>query len=98
MFLIFYYCISFRSTKEAISSTQNMEYADRNRDLGIYTLLAVLLITLGLTRALLFFQVMLKATMSIHLVMFDALMRAPIYFFDTNSIGKFTFSSHKYIF
>lgn len=76
------------STKEAISSTQNMEYADRNRDLGIYTLLAVLLITLGLTRALLFFQVMLKATMSIHLVMFDALMRAPIYFFDTNSIGR----------
>ena len=52
---------------------------------------------LGLIRAVLFFLVMLKSTQTIHMVMFNALMRAPGYFFDTNSIGMlFVYVQHTY--
>eukprot|EP00794_Sanderia_malayensis_P020176 gene20176-22151_t len=61
---------------------------NRNRDLGIYAALVISLVVLGLTRALVFFRVILEASKRLHGSMFSAVLRAPIYFFDTNSIGR----------
>ncbi len=61
---------------------------NRGRDLGIYAALVIALFTLGLTRAFVFFRVILEASKQLHGKMFSAVLRAPIYFFDTNSIGK----------
>jgi len=63
-------------------------YEHRNRDLGIYAALVVGLITLGLSRALLFFYVILQSSKALHGQMFRAALRAPLRFYDTNSVGK----------
>eukprot|EP00795_Rhopilema_esculentum_P002810 gene2810-1037_t len=61
---------------------------NRTRDLGIYAALVAGLVILGLTRAFVFFRVILEASKSLHGKMFNSIIRAPIYFFDTNSIGR----------
>ena len=76
--------LSFRTNEEE----KNPSYKHRNRDLGIYAALVVCLVTLGISRAFLFFHVMLRSSRSLHDQMFRATLRAPLRFFDTNSIGE----------
>ncbi|XP_020629411.1 multidrug resistance-associated protein 4-like isoform X2 [Orbicella faveolata] len=45
-------------------------------------------LVLSFIRVLLFFHVTVKASEKLHSHMFDAVIRAPIYFFDTNPIGR----------
>ena len=44
-------------------------------------------LVLSFIRVLLFFHVTVNASEKLHSHMFDAVIRAPIYFFDTNPIG-----------
>eukprot|EP00795_Rhopilema_esculentum_P002545 gene2545-740_t len=67
---------------------KNPSYKHRNRDLGIYAALVICLVVLGISRAFLFFHVMLRSSRSLHDQMFRATLRAPLRFFDTNSIGR----------
>ena len=53
----------------------------------IYGGLVVATLVLSFIRVLLFFHVTVNASEKLHSHMFDAVIRAPIYFFDTNPIG-----------
>jgi len=72
----------YYSRKEADKNT------NRTRDLCIYAALVFTVLTLGLSRAFLFFRVALESSKRLHGKMFSAIIRAPMYFFDTNSIGR----------
>ena len=63
-------------------------YQYRDRDLGIYAALVISLVALGLSRAFVFFFVILRSSRALHGRMFRATLRAPLRFFDTNSVGK----------
>ena len=54
----------------------------------VFSGLAVAVLLLGLVRAMLFFYVLVKSTESLHKQMFDAILRAPVHFFDVNPIGR----------
>ena len=72
----------YYSRKEADKNT------NRTRDLCIYAALVFAVLTFGLSRAFLFFRVALESSKRLHGKMFSAIIRAPMYFFDTNSIGR----------
>ena len=59
-----------------------------NHQFVIYSGLFAGIIVSGLFRAFLFFQISVKAGVTLHNKMFDSLIRAPISFFDTNPVGK----------
>eukprot|EP00794_Sanderia_malayensis_P020178 gene20178-22153_t len=61
---------------------------DRDRNLGIYAALVVALVILGITRALLFFFAVLQSSKALHGQMLRCILRVPLRFFDTNSIGR----------
>jgi len=87
-----------RSNNEEQSNREGEStYEYRGRDLGIYGLFTVLLVVLGLLRSILFFKMMIDTSHSIHMKMFKSLMRAPLYFFDTNSVGRYYLNSLFYI-
>lgn len=73
---------------EEMSNLEGEVYEYRGRDLGLYGFMTVLLILLGLSRGLIFFKMMIDTSNGCHMRMFKSIMRAPIYFFDTNSIGR----------
>ncbi|CAL8289846.1 unnamed protein product [Lota lota] len=56
--------------------------------LGIYGGLTAATLLLGIVRAMLFFHVLVKSTEALHSRMFDAILRAPVHFFDVNPIGR----------
>ena len=78
-----------RSNAEEKSNRAGETYEGRGYDLGIYALLTIMLIVLGLVRAIVFFKIMIDTANGVHLKMFSSLMRAPLFFFDTNSAGMF---------
>ena len=83
----------------AISSDNNttssdVQQLDRNLYLGIYSVFVVCLLFFTLLRTQLFFKLTILASRKLHLRMFSALLRAPSYFFDTNSIGESSFRNH----
>ena len=53
----------------------------------IYGGLVAVTLVLSFIRVLLFFHVTVNVAEKLHSHMFDAVIRAPIYFFDTNPIG-----------
>jgi len=54
----------------------------------IYGGLVACTLLFSLIRAILFFCVTVKSSKTLHRRMFDAVMRAPIYFFDTHPVGR----------
>ena len=84
--LAYTYLLIRRSTKEEANVEEG--YKDRQRDLIIYAVLTFSLLVLGLARGFVFFNTFLKSSQNIYLKMFSGIMRAPMYFFDTNSIGR----------
>lgn len=74
-------------THNTSSSSQGQEL---NRDLylGIYSVFVICLLFFTLLRTQLFFKLTIVASRKLHEKMFNALLRAPSYFFDTNSIGE----------
>lgn len=77
----------FRTNEEEKSGSKT--YANRDRDLIIYAVLVITVFGLGIVRAFLFFFVILRSSRALHGQMFRATLRAPLRFFDTNSIGNF---------
>ncbi|XP_031554599.1 multidrug resistance-associated protein 4-like isoform X2 [Actinia tenebrosa] len=61
---------------------------DRHLYLGIYSFLAIGLIVFSMLRTQLFYRITISGSRILHFNMFSSLMRAPSYFFDTNSIGR----------
>ena len=66
---------------------------DRSLYLGVYAGLTFGLLIITLARTLIFYSLCLIASCHLHNRMFSALIRAPVYFFDTNSLGKVFFFS-----
>ena len=87
--MTFSFPYTFRTNEEEKNVVQTYEH--RNRDLGIYAALVIGLITLGLSRALIFFYVILQSSKALHGQMFRAALRAPLRFYDTNSVGRHIF-------
>ena len=65
-----------------------VEEVERHVFLSIYAALVIGLIVLVITRTELFFTLSIAASRKFHQRMFSCVVRAPSYFFDTNSIGK----------
>lgn len=80
------YLIAMQSANESTSA--NVEPLDRDLYLGIYSIFVVGLVFFTLLRTQLFFKLTIVASRILHMRMFTALLRAPCYFFDTNSIGN----------
>lgn len=73
------------------TSTSEVQELDRDLYLGIYAVFVICLLFFTLLRTQLFFKLTIVASRMLHLRMFSALLRAPSYFFDTNSIGEGSF-------
>ncbi|XP_029460595.1 multidrug resistance-associated protein 4 [Rhinatrema bivittatum] len=65
--------------------TQNL---DLNLYLGVYAGLTLATIVFGVIRSVLVFQVLVGSAQSLHNQMFEALLKAPVLFFDRNPIGR----------
>lgn len=77
------------ATLDTNNSTGSSEVQELDRDLylGVYAVFVICLLVFTLLRTQLFFKLTIVASRKLHLRMFSALLRAPSYFFDTNSIG-----------
>lgn len=77
------------ATLDTNNSTSPSEVQELDRDLylGVYAVFVICLLFFTLLRTQLFFKLTIVASRKLHLRMFSALLRAPSYFFDTNSIG-----------
>lgn len=69
------------------TSPSEVQVLDRDLYLGVYAVFVICLLFFTLLRTQLFFKLTIVASRKLHLRMFSALLRAPSYFFDTNSIG-----------
>jgi ATP-binding cassette, subfamily C (CFTR/MRP), member 4 len=54
----------------------------------IYSMLVVALLIISFIRGFLFFRTSMHSSRYLHNVMFEAILRAPILFFDTNPVGR----------
>lgn len=77
----------FRLVQAAVSESPNKEMSVKEIYMIIYGGLVAGTLVLSFIRVLLFFHVTVNSSEKLHRHMFDALIRAPIYFFDTNPIG-----------
>lgn len=59
-----------------------------NINMGIYTLLLVLLFIFGLSKTIFTFLVCLASSIKLHDTVFKRLLRAPISFYETNPLGR----------
>ena len=84
------YLIAISETSNS-TSTSDVQELDRDLYLGIYAVFVICLLFFTLLRTQLFFKLTIVASRMLHLRMFSALLRAPSYFFDTNSIGEGSF-------
>lgn len=70
------------------NSTDDVINSERTQNISIYVGLVAASVILSLTRALLFFHILINSSQHLHNTMFAAVLRAPIYFFDSNPVGK----------
>ncbi len=61
----------------------------RNENIIIYVGTVVICFLFAFLRAVIWFQILISASRQLHDKMFKAILRAPIYFFDTNPVGKY---------
>lgn len=73
------------------NTSQDVIDEDRTQNIAVYVGLVVACLVLSLTRALLFFYILINSSQHLHNRMFAAILRAPIYFFDSNPVGKCRF-------
>ena len=78
----------FLVAKSDNSTSGEVKDLDQDFYLVIYSIFVVGLVFFTLLRTQLFFKLTIAASRILHLRMFSALLRAPSYFFDTNSIGE----------
>ncbi|KAG8000428.1 Multidrug resistance-associated protein 4, partial [Nibea albiflora] len=56
--------------------------------LGVYAGLTATSVVFGFLRSLLFFNILVSSAQTLHNRMFNAILRTPVHFFDSNPIGK----------
>ena len=80
----------FRADIETTTTNHSLKVADKEhtQNITIYVGLVVASLVLSLTRALLFFYILINSSQHLHNRMFAAILRAPIYFFDSNPVGR----------
>lgn len=61
---------------------------DRRRNIYIYSISIVALLVLTLTRSFSFFQMCLQASITLHDKLFRGIIRAKMYFYNTNPSGR----------
>ncbi|CAH1780700.1 unnamed protein product [Owenia fusiformis] len=61
---------------------------DRNYYLYIWSGITIGVLVFSMARALYFFHMLVNAAETLHKMMFKSIVRAPVYFFDTNPVGR----------
>ncbi|XP_038673881.1 multidrug resistance-associated protein 4 [Scyliorhinus canicula] len=69
-------------------SSNKMRQLDTDFYLSIYAGLTIAVIIFGITRSLIIFKVLVKASQEMHNRMFTSIIRAPVLFFDRNPVGR----------
>ena len=77
----------FKFVQAAIRDSLNGEANVHKIYMITYGGLVAITLVLSFLRALLFFHVLVTSSAKLHSNMFNAVIRAPIYFFDTNPTG-----------
>uniref|UniRef100_A0A8B9U939 Cystic fibrosis transmembrane conductance regulator n=1 Tax=Anas zonorhyncha TaxID=75864 RepID=A0A8B9U939_9AVES len=75
-------------TTNGNNGANETEHLDLTFYLGIYAGLTVATILFGIIRSLLVFQVLVNSGQTLHNKMFQAILKAPVLFFDRNPIGR----------
>ncbi|XP_035420768.1 ATP-binding cassette sub-family C member 4 isoform X1 [Cygnus atratus] len=75
-------------TTNGNNGANETEHLDLKFYLGIYAGLTVATILFGIIRSLLVFQVLVNSGQTLHNRMFQAILKAPVLFFDRNPIGR----------
>lgn len=85
-------CQSFRSDWEestvAKNNSQSIIEKKRTGNLSLYVGVVVCCFILAFIRAVVLFHILINSSRNLHNKMFKAILRAPIYFFDTNPVGR----------
>ncbi|XP_064639147.1 ATP-binding cassette sub-family C member 4-like isoform X1 [Lineus longissimus] len=63
-------------------------YVDTNEYIYIFSGIILAVFVFGILRALLIYNVCVNSARTLHNNMFDKILRAPVFFFDTNPIGR----------
>ena len=75
-----------------INSTLSKRFCEydltTNQRIAIYGVIITSAIIFSFLRGYLYLLVVLRASRKLHNKMFAAILRAPVYFFDTNPVGK----------
>ena len=99
--------IKFRTTKEAevqnkklqtnetLTTALPSEQLDEKFYILIYSGMIIVLFVLAFMRAMTFFVICMRSSIKLHNTMFSKILRAPIYMFDVNPVGKLTILTFK---
>jgi hypothetical protein len=63
-------------------------YRDESVQIYVYTGIIVGLFVASVVRTLIFFNICMQASVTLHKLMFSGVLRAPMKFFETNPVGK----------
>nr|XP_006820924.1 PREDICTED: multidrug resistance-associated protein 4-like [Saccoglossus kowalevskii] len=80
--------IAFNSSSINMNNTWFHPGLSTHEHIYIYSVLVVSLYTFAILRTYLLFKVCLNASKNLHNRMFEAIIRAPILFYDTNPVGR----------
>ena len=70
------------------NNSQSIIEQSRVENIVTYVATVLLCFLFSFLRAVIWFQVLINASRHLHDKMFKSLLRAPIYFFDSNPVGK----------
>lgn len=77
-----------KNESSASSDMDNAVIQQRHQYVLIYTILIAISIYLACQRSIVLFKTCLKASSGLHNKLFSGIIRAPMYFFNTNSSGR----------
>ncbi|XP_061486083.1 ATP-binding cassette sub-family C member 4 isoform X2 [Rhineura floridana] len=80
--------VKLNVTTEGSSGKNGTKALDLDWYLGMYGGLTLVTILFSILRSLLMFQVLVNAAQTLHNKMFQSILKAPVLFFDTNTIGR----------
>jgi len=85
--------IPYSSTSVAENELNTFEWWSISRQtcITVFATLTLIIIIIAAIRSVLFVSVHMKASMTLHNNMFNSLIKATIYFFNTNSSGNYSY-------
>ena len=89
IFLFFFRALSESERKSNQTITSNIIFKE-NPDINLYIFAGLVLVTMfsNIFRAMYFFATLVRCSRQLHNTMFKSLLKAPMYFFDTNPVGE----------